>query len=317
MFALIILFAGGLAQASDGCESFDLRHYWPKGSIRNQGDAGSCHVFAAVALAEASLRYQNGTYIDLSEQDLFERHLVANEKKVKVIDQLLGNKSIDPYTGEGGLTLKTLNFLQSQGAAWESSKPYELNDSQKSYSKLLGMLRRDRDQIQKSVQESCGGKTVLFSLEPAVAYAAESVVWKEIKRRAQEQSPSMQNEARAVQAWTKNWSFTTLESEFPTDRQKIKQEWLTLLKKGYPFVASVQGYDKIVQGKPVVDTDGYHAVVVAGYDCRTKEFIIRNSWGGAYAKPEDDGYERIASHALAKHTRMSTWIQENLESPRR
>ncbi len=72
-------------------------------------------------------------------------------------------------------------------------------------------------------------------------------------------------------------------------------EMLTCLAEGYPFVFGFSVYESF-ESQTVVKTGivpmpkkdermiGGHAVMAAGYDGKTKRFLIRNSWGRAWGK---------------------------------
>lgn len=114
LWVLLSLVAAGAARAE---EAKDLSYQFPDPPMRYQGDVGSCHDFASVALLEAALYRRHGpltgpgadalvpwvaptvgaakgkAHLRLSEADLFVRRTVASAEYFQDIGAKLGGKT--------------------------------------------------------------------------------------------------------------------------------------------------------------------------------------------------------------------------------
>jgi hypothetical protein len=82
--------------------------------IRNQGQRGTCHIFAAISAVEEIIARDTGVYVNLSEQDLME-----NSKLIWAPD----------YYNDGGWSGQDLENAQSHGYKFAFEKTWDYNPS--------------------------------------------------------------------------------------------------------------------------------------------------------------------------------------------
>ena len=316
----LLLAAGSLllpaaqASANPACVDTDLTRQW-SGVIRDQGQYGSCHTFAAAALIEAKIARQSGTAApDLSELDLFEQHVVASKTDIQGNIEIIYGRSLLPNQGEGGWVKKSIDRFRNRGVCMEESFPYQPNGA--SQSPLLRRLDRLRqtqriaqEETQKTLsdQYSCGGEAqgtlflTFLDFTGTITNTLDTVVWNDIERAARAEKCAA--ERRLNRDAARNWRVRTMDDKAIRSEniEQLMARVRRLLENQTPVAVTVIGYEKLRTGTMPSGSEGGHVVVLAGYDCEKHEFIVRNSWGGTF--------ERVPAAMMLRWTYNLDWIE--------
>ncbi|MGE4232027.1 MAG: C1 family peptidase [Bacteriovoracia bacterium] len=215
----------------------DHSHIW-RNIATDQKCLETCHIFAAVALAEAALFRITGKHYDLSEKDLF--YLYINSYFPKWDQD-------NPF---GGHVSDDWSLLVTNGVCLEKTRPYDIGGSALEYilssaSPLIyGRLRSYEDERQN-------GKPI----------SPEVVI------RDYEPSSDVRNEREEIK---KLLSTVRLFEVKPTPSQLLDE-----LARN-PVAISVSDY--LWLGKSIPLFGGRHATLLVGYDPLTNELLVRNSW---------------------------------------
>jgi hypothetical protein len=278
-------------------KSRDYRKLWPKKSIRNQCGVGSCHSFQSIGMVEAAHSLLFDRNIDLSENDLFRQHMKVINKGKKpsqfisdLANETYKNKKTDSIFREGGHIYKDIELMKKNGTCFERTLPYE-NDwgyRSKGY-QALKCMRKSKKQIVGEATSCRINKTNDFSnLQGLCNDVAKTFkVMKVDEILTENPSNKCLEERKKVKQFVK--ALKLHEERFKKNEtyQDKKTKLLSYLRC-QPVGVSVKGYASIKNKKSHSSHDSGHALIIAGYDCKTNKFIMRNSWGGDYEEVDAD-----------------------------
>lgn len=253
----------GTNQCSNHKE-IDHQDKWPAASIRNQGQIGSCHVFASTALVEAQYYLLTGKHKDLSERDLYYQHLFPRTDDSSLKNDILYFSK----NNEGGWNEKDLNLFKQNGICSEETLPYD------------DLLRGDAEDLYDILKSDYNSKNQSM---PSL-----------INEFSLKGHSSCLKERIDIKEQFKNYQIENLSCG--SDIKCTKEVILKYLECN-PLAVSVSGYGAMMPKKwfqkllYTPGASGNHALVIAGYDCKEDEFIMRNSWDGS-------DYDRIPADAL-------------------
>jgi flagellar motor protein MotB len=128
--------AGRVAPQAPADQGVDLSNQF-NGPSRNQGDVGSCHAFASVAVLEAAYYRRYGEKLQLSEADLFLRRNVLSRT---AYENFLSNGSGE--LSEGNNTPDDIQFAIDHGVA---TRPQ--------YEAFVGRYIRHRDAERRTLED--------------------------------------------------------------------------------------------------------------------------------------------------------------------
>lgn len=272
--------------AAGGAGGVDLSGQFPTAS-RDQGDVGSCHAFASVALLEAAYYRKYGEHAVFSDADLFLRNTVLNGNiySGNIVDRGF-TRNGNPALKEGGspstvLAIGDIEFAIKHGVATTPQ-----------YSAFLDRYRRFREAEQRTLADIEKQRREMSWLARMLYDPRKH--WAQMQR-----SPTNQ---RILQNFLMG-NDATLDAQREETRRKlqgfqaVKQLYITLPssfsrpaeqceRDGAGRTASVRA--ELDAGRPVgisYFTDGNwgsHVVVITGYSAGpdgSLTFKVRNSWG--------------------------------------
>lgn len=280
---IIFLISTVKAADCDDWPSLDHTNLWPENSIRDQGYVGSCHSFAQASLFEAKYKQLTGKNIDISEADMFQEHY-RNNKAIssQVYDH---NDNYNEMMGEGGWEHIDFEIIRNMGVCTERAKPYNTLHGQ------LSNWRQERDQLRNRLKQ-CPMPSFFDTLKEVYNVTQDSVkvVSKLNEDLKSSNELSCMEERHMTRSFARKLSpYTAYKNSYWTDKG-FNNDLMNWLKCG-PITIGVKGYGSILGGNVPSGHEGGHAVAIAGYDCKTKKFKIRNSWGG-------NSYDEIDSKLL-------------------
>lgn len=304
--------------------SIDHKGLWPEDSIRQQCDTGSCHSFATVSLIEALHKKEKDEFIDLSERDLFSQHFGAsNEKEAedlveehldvakragrdlgqwikrferqKKLNGWTPQQTLEHYASqyrllqEGGYVDQDFNLLRNEGICKESELPFSWFSAGEKGQEALNCLRQARFDVIKYVGECKINGTYSTGAVEKFCKGVEKVLEEKdvYAGLITEVSKICLEERKKTKSFVKTLS---LKKKQPRNTpNKTKEEFHRYLSC-QPMAMDIKGYSNILNG---VDKPGHglHAVALAGYDCKSDEYIVRNSWGAG-------GYDRLPAEKV-------------------
>lgn len=250
------------------CEEKTLVWRLPDPPTRNQGDRGTCHLFASIGLLEAAIQGAYGLYVPLSEEDL-----------AQTIKRLGG----DP--DQGGLMSDDVKAAQRYGVATRRAVPYPHEQRPRAW----GAEERMRAEL--AALGLSANSVAAPPLPPAAVPIATPV--------------PLEDERRVVREAIKDFDMDEpfpLFYEMSTKGERVKRRIIDhLCTQEQPVVIGL-GLDEMPQwigGKGIPPEEAkdtflkeYHAVLVTGFykDPATGKFVfkIRNSWGRNPDVREDD-----------------------------
>lgn len=243
--------------------------------VRYQGTLGTCHIFAATALLEAEWANDFKEKRDFLEGYLSVRHILGKDEKE-------GETSLNLHYQLN--TQSTVNWLKFKQAGW-ISESFKL-------AKEVGVID-EKEAPYKEVE------TTFVDLD-----------WQLSQGKGKDKEGRFYEKLNeTIYRWYANWrgrhhewlqGLDYKKHEFPalprTELMKILKEKITCRPVGLEAKGSIWG------------VEGFHAVVVAGYNPKDKKFIIRNSWGRASLFKK---HEQVSEDLIAEHIRSIGYIQNS------
>jgi hypothetical protein len=327
LFFLLILISLPLLGEEDRCKDFpsmDYTNLWPVDSIRQQCNTGACHSFATTSLVEALYKKYLGSYIDLSERDLFAQHFGASDEKEAQrlvrqhldmakragrdlghwVDRLEKQEKLNGWTATqtleyyanqyelyqgGGYVDQDFNLLRQEGICYERELPFSWFSGQEQGQNALSCLRQARFDVIKFVGECKVDDTYSINKVDEFCQNVEKILEDKsiYAGLITEASKLCLKQRKEVKSFVRSLSLKKKSPKGSTDKTRNE---LHRYLSCQPLAMDVKGYSEILNG---ADRPGHglHAVALAGYDCKTDEYIIRNSWGAA-------GYDRVPAQKI-------------------
>ncbi|GAA5494573.1 hypothetical protein Rhal01_00735 [Rubritalea halochordaticola] len=250
----------GLAQA---------RQFWRH--EQKQQNVGSCHTFATLALLEAEYYLVNGRTIDLSERDLFTRHLMrgyrSSEEMIRGQLTAAAHKKLSPFYKEAASPVSDFDLVKAYGVALEKEVPYESSFSP-GMSMLMDKLRNLRTQVNKSAsQMKTSGRFSRAAVQNLVSQHMDDRLTSKLSIK-----PNLSSR-NSIRHFAQQYSFKKVKpSSASNARQTIMQQLKTR-----PVAVDVKDYSTLHRSPGASIQYRYHCVVISGYDSKKDQFIIRNS----------------------------------------
>ena len=283
-FILFTLLSSLSASATD---------YWKHSE--QQGEVGSCHTFAAVALVEAEYRKSTGKHINLSERDLFVRHYIQGDKNVadSIRKQLIAAtlKKLPDHYKEAGHISEDFTLLQRHGVASERELGYSPTFSQ-GVSLAIILLRQQRN---------------LLSTEADLLKGANS--WdrptqqKKIQQRYAKLSGVIKTLTLPADTTTRRLtkkflSKYTLKKFTPKTTKLAKQRLIKQLAQ-QPVAVDITNLSELSGNTSILH--GKHSLVASHYHPKTDQFTIRSS--------TFKGAKKVAADTLARGTYQMYYLE--------
>jgi hypothetical protein len=250
------------------CEEITLAYRYSDPPTRNQGQRGTCYLFATAGLLEAALQKAYAVDIALSEQDLAQA----------IIDE-----SRDPE--HGGYVPVTLELAMGRGVATRASVPYP----------------EERRPAPSKTEAAIRGKITAVDLsgEPAAATAAPAAARRARPLEAERALLKKAFSRMSLKiATSEAWDMQAAESKAERVKRFIVDR---LCGQGMPVAFSfgtdnLKGWDGTgepdLEAQKKLGLSKYHAVLIYGFrkDPATGKlvFLVRNSWGFNPEIREDD-----------------------------
>lgn len=278
LLTLALTCASGMAQN---------RQFWKH--EQKQQNVGSCHAFATLALLEAEYYIAHGQTIDLSERDLFTRHLMrghrSSEEMIRSQLTAAAHTKLPSFYKEAASPVSDFDLVKTYGVALEKEVPYE-SAFKSGMPIIMDKLRYMRDQVNKSaVRLKASGQFSRSSVQQLVSQSMDNSLTEKLSIKPLNSRTSIRNFAQ-------QYSFRKISPSNPgTARSIILQQLQTR-----PVAVDVKNYQTLFRqpgGGSI--TYPYHCVVISGYDSRTDRFIIRNSNSSASSLR---GSETVAANGL-------------------
>ena len=249
----------------------DLRKY--QTPIRDQQGRNTCVSFALLGNMEARYKRLNPTLyakIDLSEQ--FAHHI---QKMVALMGDppATADYRENNYAawGFGDNSFSAYLFSQQYGVPLESALPY-----------VAGGSYENTNEVGDSPK-----------LDPASTTIAQRIVNDFNLNPASLPSAALQQAGYGITSYV----------NFPEDKLKDIKYYEAVLSSGYEinFAMGIYSPDPTPDNQiwePGTHLEGYHAMLIVGYDEPRKVFIVKNSWG--YDNPLESGYTLISYDYFTK-----------------
>lgn len=242
------------------CSQINLQEkkLFPSAAIRDQGNWGTCHLFASVGLLESSLKRAYGVSIPLSEEDLY---------------SVVQDNGVNPTPYDGGFYEEDIAAAQKHGVATRRAVAYRESDGP--WPKVEPLIN-DEQAAELGIQAPETPAEVKGKSAPVDVLRERETIRQAIgnfKLRGEDYSSLASNMTR-------------------------KKDMIENLCAGKPLAISInmkhlREWDSVQPGsdwrgkdKDFVRSNGsMHAVSVIGFEPAAGEagvrFIVRNSWGGA------------------------------------
>lgn len=232
---------------------------------RNQGQIGTCHIFAAVALIEAEWANEFKVKADFSEGHLAINHILGKTEesatdRIKAFISVSGKNLPNFFKYfQGGWIASSFNLAKEIGIVEEEDAPYKkVHDFFQSLSWKLSDPLSDRQ------------KEAYFNKLDPYFYKWYSE-WQ-----------------GKHQDWLSKISYKSFNAKIYN-----KEQLLNLIKEKISCRPIGIEISSAIWGLP-----GNHAVVLVGHDPVKKHFLVRNSWGRAHLFTR---HEKIAEDLILKH----------------
>ncbi|WP_435689697.1 C1 family peptidase [Rubritalea sp.] len=263
--------------------------YW-KHKI-DQGNVGSCHTFATLALVEAEYRKVTGKFINLSERELFARHYLKDygsfDKMITSQFELATRQTVAPYYKESGHITDDFKLLQQHGVRTEKELPYS-PFFKMGVPEAMNSLRHARHSVTHEMFSSRKSGTWNEQTKSTALNSHKQ------RRSTTSLSPFFTFPANTpTQQTTKQFcSNYTLNKHTPKTTAQAKQQIITLLISG-PVAVDVSNYKELTQTKTHALYER-HSFVVSHYHPQHDTFTIRSSTTG--------NGKQVDANALARGT---------------
>lgn len=269
--------------------SVSAKDYW-KHKI-DQGNVGSCHSFATIALVEAEYWKATGKYINLSERELFARHYLRDygnfEKMIASQFERATRRTVTPYYKESGHIVDNFALLQEHGVSTEKELPYSpilklgVSETMQNLRHARHAVTREMFLSRKAGTWNSSKKSATLSkhkarssttsLSPIFSYPYNSPSQREIKNFC------------AQYTLKKITPKTT-----PVAKEIIIQQLAT-----HPVAVDVSNYKELTRAKAHALYER-HSFVISHYHPKRDTFTIRSSTTG--------NGKQVSANALARGT---------------
>ena len=279
--ALLTLF---LTLPSRAFERVDHRLLWDE--LRDQGEALSCHVFAATALLEAEWRGQFGESADFAEGHAFVRHFLGESETLmeSTLTQLL--RSAMTF-GTNASTLRQAGWIQESFRLLQVTGLYREQDFP--YWPLASLVQ---------------------GLDAEVGRVAGRVRQGLAYDMAQDYPPLLERIRQEYQAPLRRW----YRAAHPVDTEWVKT--LSYESLSWPQASRIEMLQTILRELPcrplgiemdgeLVGIQGGHSVVLVGYEPAERKFVLRNSGG----RPGLSAYNRVDQVAFVAALRSVGFLR--------
>ena len=228
----------------------------------NQHDVWSCHIFTTVALLEAEYYKTTKKHINLSEADLFLKHIKKGAPNWDIaIKRYLykGIKLNEPHLLETGFLANNLKLIQKYGIAKENEIKYS-PIYKMGLPMTMNLLRNSITKTKLSLKQ--GNK-----IDTVIANQISLLKKNGVLKNLQQDLKYFRSRAE-TKSFASQYTMKQINMRKHFDLEKIK----TMLKTG-PIAID---YD-VVKRKNSRSIRLCHTVIVTLYDERQKCFIVRNS----------------------------------------
>ena len=294
------------------CQSIDWRGLWKDPARRHQGNSAFCTVFAGVALAEAEgtiiTRWMTGnpkafgpqfSEIDLAGQNILwpsawnDRHTHLRtdigQASDAVVNSCLATPQLEKKNKnfQNGYVGETLGRILAKGACYRSTA-IKNPQIERNVLDALNQFESGRQSLKNTLVTADVGQLSQGSLDAIFRLGRDTL---RIPLTEQEKFCT-KDRAQVVQLFkaTKWYEDPLYKIPEPAGRSQMILHRLA----SRPVAAGFTHQPKNL------DDPWSHAVVVAGYDCRTNEVLLRDHYGGYSSKPGDGGYVRMPLKELGE-----------------
>ncbi|OUR96832.1 hypothetical protein A9Q84_10875 [Halobacteriovorax marinus] len=289
------------AVKSNQCAKHSTKNFtklWPKKSIGNQCGVNSCHSFQIVGLMEATHSLLFDRNIDLSENDLFRQHYQGPNKGKNISTRMydftnakLQDKETREFFKEVGFSDDDFKIVKGQGICFENTRPYSEFAFAGNSFKALKCVRANKLKLEKLIGQ-CKSDGLVDNNEIKQITRLCSTVKSSLIREGvdREFSKVPTNQCLKERAQVKKFANSLKnKTEYLSNKSTAtKKDLILKYLQCQPIGVSVKGYSKILKDESHSSHDGGHALIIAGYNCQTNQFIMRNSWGGGYENVDAD-----------------------------
>lgn len=269
--------------------------YWKHSE--QQGEVGSCHSFATIALIEAEYWKSTGKHINLSERDLFIRHYTqgyanANDCIQQQLIKASSEKLPDHYK-EDGHVADDFALLQKHGVASERELRYSPLFSQ-GVDIGIRLLRHQRNEL--SIEADLLKKSNQWS--PALQ--AKKIRQRSSKLKAVAKTltlPAHTKTRSQTKAFINQYS---LKKTTPATTALAKQQLIHLLATR-PVIVDITNLNEL-SGNPST-RHSRHSLVVSQYHADSDQFSVRSA--------TFKGSKAVDASALARGTYQLYFLEKS------
>lgn len=255
-------------------QSFALASpYWKHQEL--QGNVGSCHTFATVALIEAEYWKTTGKYINLSERDLFVRHFIGTAKNSSELlsfhlHKALQQKLPDTFQEMGHME-DDFKLASRYGITSEkelSYKPMFKNG----VSLSVERLRHERNTLSTSAE-------ALRAIDALTQDETNALLKKHFNNlndssiRQMFTPPKATSTSAHFKQWLAQYSLNKLT---PKTTQLAKSKIIQMVTT-QPVAVDITNFKELIAGKYASVLHKKHSVVVFAYNAKNDTFSVRSS----------------------------------------
>jgi hypothetical protein len=277
----------------------DYLNLWDHSVERDQGFISNCHIFGATGLIEAKIKQTTGKAIALSAKDLFLQHLQSKTDLDKMTEEMTRAYAyglpFDYHGAEVGNISEDFGLVKDRGICTEKNRPYDFETSvsevmAKQVLKIFGAgtpplekmraFRETRAQTWLGIGAKCPDVRRAYLLNDVSGIQANLRVVRKMmvdsgmaELFADQASSECKEERGTVKKLVSNFEIKKID---PTPKAIF-----SALASG-PVAVDVLGYASLAEGRLPNSEERSsvsHTPILAGFDCATEEFLIKNSWG--------------------------------------
>lgn len=280
------------------------KNYWKH--AQKQGVSGACHAFSTLGLIEAEYFIATGKYIDLSERDLFTRHLIGNSGSAEVMlyQQLdaATRRSLPTHYHEGSTLDLDFELVKRHGVALESRLKYNpifsagtvitlrnIRENRRLASIEAATLRKSNNLTNATRQQLIKKYIGLLRRQKVIKFLTITSGF-----------PARQTTRNFVAGY----NLITIPLNNPkTTLALIRKEIAT-----HPVAVDVYNYNSLLPAS-AANPQGhtYHCVIIHSYDPATATFTVRNSNA---LGPDSRVTETVSARGLAKIARNLYYLKK-------
>ncbi|MFA6317862.1 MAG: C1 family peptidase [Elusimicrobiota bacterium] len=228
--------------------------------VRDQGQVGTCSIFAAVGLLEAALAREDGETIDLSE--MWVARLQAKKFLASSSDWYMCTScSFCIYDSDDG-SMGALSMFQEGGICREQTLPY--------VSSRMGSLEEDRTKPGIIDRYWRGIRNLSPTSAKAIVKEREALLYSLFLPDSDPRIQACRAEAAGLADRIKDMESVSFGGPTVADI-------LESLDLGLPLAIGLDSTTE--RPSELISVGGSHALLVVGYDMGKRVFRIRNSWG--------------------------------------